>query len=154
MAALAQKQMILQKYYIYDPGVTAGEELGGLRVRIDDDEKGNYVLAPYLTMQYWVDAGLAGDKPVGELSGEAKTLLAQITRGRSENPDDRPRRVARLEKRGQSGAPSLYNDPPSVVRSKRRKAQKKDQKNDKQAKKPEPKKPEQRQAPILGVPAE
>ena len=51
----------------------------------DDDDKGNYVLAPYLTMQYWIDSGLVGEKPVGELSGEAKALLAQITRGRSED---------------------------------------------------------------------
>ena len=34
MAATTQRQMILHKYYIYDPGVLTTDELGGLRVRI------------------------------------------------------------------------------------------------------------------------
>ena len=147
----AQKQMILHKFYIYDSGVELGDELGGLRVREDEgDDKGLYVLAPHLTMQYWIDQGLVGEKPLGELSGEAKGMLAQITRGRSEKPDDRPKRVGRLDKRMQSGAPSLYNQPATVERKKRRKDRQKDRKKgEKQPKRPEPK-----QAPILGTPAE
>ena len=63
--------------------------------------------------------------------------------------------MGRLDKRVQSGAPSLYNQPASVERKKARKSRQKDKDGDKQAKKPEPKKPEpNRPQGILGTPAE
>jgi hypothetical protein len=124
---------ILQKFYIYDPNVP--EELGGLQVLEDKDDKGNakegtkHVLAVIQQVQWWVDQGLLGEKPVGEISGAHKKLLAQITRGRSEDNDEAPKRVPRYDKVTQSGSP-IYAGRPG--REKRK------PKKDK-AKKPQPK---------------
>ena len=85
---------ILQKFYVYDPNVP--DMLGGLRVLTDKDDKGGekedtrHVLAVTQQVQYWIDQGLIGEKPVGEISDKAKKLLAQITRGRSEDNDTEP----------------------------------------------------------------
>lgn len=127
-------QTILQPYYIYDPNV--GDELGGLRVKADE-KKGKFVLATPQQMQYWIDQGLAGEKPVGEISGAAKALLAQITRGRSEDNDAQPKRVPKYNREAQRGAPSLAGQP---LRVRVKKAAKKKAKDDKPPKKPEAKK--------------
>lgn len=105
---------ILQKYFIYDPGVHAGDELGRLRVLKDEkDDNGVYVLATPQMAQWWIDQGLAGKDPLSKLSGAAKSILAQITRGRSENPDDSPKRLPKYDKRVQSGAPGFALKPAS-----------------------------------------
>ena len=78
--------MFLQKYFIYDPGVRLGDELGRLRVRIEKEEDGVFFLATPQQAQCWIDQGLAGKEPLSKLSGAAKSLLKQITRGRSEDP--------------------------------------------------------------------
>jgi len=94
---MIRKPRILQKFYIYDPNVA--ETLGGLQVLEDRDEKGairtntRHVLAVTQQVQWWIDQGLMGEKPVGEISDTAKKLLAQVTRGRSE--DNEIRRSAR-----------------------------------------------------------
>ena len=119
MAAPIKRQVILQKYYVYDPGVTAGDELGGALVRIDEDEKGNYILAAPLTVQWWIDQGLLGAEPVASLSGEGKAALAQFTRGRSEDPFETPTRVPRYSRAVQSGAPSYAQKSAVSLRLKR-----------------------------------
>jgi hypothetical protein len=101
MAATVHRFM--QKYYIYDPAVNPGDELGGLRVKKDD--KGTHVLASIIQIRYWIDQGLLGEKPVSELSSAAKNLLKQITRGRSEDNDTDPKRVPKYSRQMQSGAP-------------------------------------------------
>jgi len=113
------KHMVMQKYFVYDPGVHAGDELGGLRVHDGDD--GLHVLASPLMIQYWIDQGLIGTDPVSKLKNGAKKLLAQITRGRSESDDD-PKRVPRYSRRTQSGAPSFAATPASVRQKERNKA--------------------------------
>ena len=105
------KQPILQKFYIYDPNVSEGDELGGLRVMGGDD--GIHVLAMTGMVQYWVDQGLAGRAPLSEVSEGGKKLLAQITRGRSES-DDEPKRVPRYSRATQSGAPQFAGTTASV----------------------------------------
>jgi hypothetical protein len=101
------RHIITQKFYVYDPGVNAGDELGGLRVREDDkDDKGKYVLASPLQIQWWIDQGLLGDKPFGEVSASQKKLVAQVTRGRSES-DEEPKRVPKYSKLAQSGTPGF-----------------------------------------------
>jgi len=121
---------ILQKYYVYDPGVSG--DLGGLLVKNDDDDKGAYVLSSAMVMQYWIDQGLAGLAPLGELSEPQKKLLAQITRGRSEAPDEEPTRVPKYSKVTQSGAPSFAAMSPAVA-SRRKKKTTKKTKDDKKA---------------------
>lgn len=98
---------ILQTYYVYDPGVS--DELGGLRVQTND--KGKFVLATPQMIQYWVDQGLLGDKPLGEISGEGRVVLDQITRGRTKDPDTAPKRVPRYSKAAQSGAVQFAGQP-------------------------------------------
>jgi hypothetical protein len=98
------KHSILQKYYVYDPGVHAGDELGSLRVLTS--EEGLFVLAAPQQVQYWFDQGLLGAEPASKLSAPGKKFLAQITRGRSENPDDKPKRVGRYSKLAMLGAPA------------------------------------------------
>jgi hypothetical protein len=109
----------LQKYYIYDPAVTPGDEFGGLIARKDDN--GVHVLAVLQQVQYWIDQGLAGQKPLGELSDTAKALLKQITRGRSEDNDANPKRVPKYSKQMQSGSPAYAG----TLAERRRAAQKK-----------------------------
>jgi hypothetical protein len=104
---------ILQKYFIYDPGVRLGDELGRQRVRIEKEEDGVFFLATPQQAQWWIDQGLAGKEPLSKLSGAAKSLLKQVTRGRSENPDDLPRRVPKYDKRSQSGSPGFALKPAS-----------------------------------------
>jgi hypothetical protein len=133
---------ILQKFYIYDP--CAGEEFGGLRIKTDDEGGNPFVLAPQGSMQYWIDQGMAGMKPVGEVGDKAKKLLAQLTRGRSEDADARPRRVPRYSKKTQSGAPAFAAT--SAMRIKRRRTKKKGDDRTKHATKqqqaaPQPKPP-------------
>jgi hypothetical protein len=115
MAQMINTPRILNKFYIYDPNVS--DTFGGLRVLQEKDDKGNvkegtnHVLAVTQQMQYWIDQGLAGDKPVGEISATHKKLLAQITRGRSEDNDKRPGRIPKYDKRIQSGAPKFAGSP-------------------------------------------
>jgi len=99
---------ILQKLYVYDPGLHAGDEFGGLRV-IKDEKEGDalHVLASRTQMQYWIDQGLAGQDPPNRLSGAGQKLLSQITRGRSEDPDADPVAVPRYSRATQSGAPQF-----------------------------------------------
>jgi hypothetical protein len=108
-----------QKYYIYDPAVSPGDEFGGLIAK--EDDKGVHVLAVSQTMQYWIDQGLAGQKPLGELGDTAKALLKQITRGRSEENDTAPKRLPKYSKQMQSGAPAYAG----TLAERRRAAQKK-----------------------------
>ncbi|HET9534279.1 MAG TPA: hypothetical protein VFP43_02900 [Mesorhizobium sp.] len=139
MASMVRSPRILQKFYIYDPNVP--DTLGGLRVLDERDDKGNvkegtrHVLAVGGQVQYWVDQGLMGEKPVGEISSGAKKLLAQVTRGRSEDNDANPGRIPRYDRKIQSGHPGMAGHPAMTSRTKRRK----DRKKDKQPKKPEPK---------------
>jgi hypothetical protein len=96
---------ILQKFYVYDPGVRAGEEIGGLRVHAEKDGA-LYVLTVPAAAKWWIDQGLAGAEPLTALSEASRQLVAQVTRGRSENPDDDPPRVPRYSRAMQSGAPA------------------------------------------------
>ena len=98
--ALPKRAAYLQPYYVYDPNVA--DELGGLLVKSDD--KGKYVLAAPSQVQYWMDQGLLGEKPLGEISESSRKLLDQVTRGRSKDNDKRPRRVPKYSKAVQSGA--------------------------------------------------
>jgi hypothetical protein len=133
---------ILQKFYIYDPNVS--DTFGGLRVLQDKDDKGNpkdntnHVLAVTQQVQYWIDQGVLGDKPVGEISENQKKMLAQITRGRSEDNDKSPGRIPRYDKRIQSGAPGFAGQPAySTITRNARRQKKKDER--KQEAKPTPK---------------
>jgi hypothetical protein len=118
------KHMVLQKYYVYDPGLHAGDELGGLRVLEDQDKDGAlHVLASPLMIQYWIDQGLIGLEPLDRLGDSQKKFLAQITRGRSE--DEEPKRLPKYSKRTQSGSPSFAATPASVRMKERNKAAKK-----------------------------
>jgi len=109
MASMVRTPRILQKFYVYDPNVS--DTFGGLRVLQDRDDKGNpkddtnHVLAVTQQVQYWIDQGMIGEKPVGQISDAHKKLLAQVTRGRSEDNDKRPGRIPKYDKRIQSGAP-------------------------------------------------
>lgn len=115
---------ILNKYYIYDPNVR--DELGGLRVMQEKDNDGNvtegrdHVLAVQQQVQWWIDQGLLGEKPAGELSDKAKKLLAQITRGRSENNDEEPKRLPRYDRSVQSGHPVFAAQASSSARFKQK----------------------------------
>jgi hypothetical protein len=141
MASIVRSPRILQKFYVYDPNVP--DTLGGLRVLEDKDDKGNvkenskHVLAVLQQVQYWVDQGLMGEKPVGEISEAHKKLLKQITRGRSEDNDATPARIPRYDRHTQSGSPSLAGQPMRNRLKKKVKQARKDK--DKPAKKPEPK---------------
>jgi len=108
----------LRKFYIYDPAVHAGDEFGGLHVKQDDD--GTHILASPLQVQYWIDQCLLGPDPKAKLTGAAKDLLKQVTRGRSESEDDPPR-MPKYSKQMQSGAPAFAG----TLAERRRKAQKK-----------------------------
>ena len=130
---------ILQKFYVYDPNVP--DLLGGLRVLTDKDDKGGekegtrHVMAVTQQVQYWIDQGLIGTKPVGEIGDKAKKFLAQITRGRSEDNDTEPARVPRYDRRTMSGSPGYALSAP-------RRAKKKTAKKDKApAAKSQPKTP-------------
>jgi hypothetical protein len=91
----------VQKYYIYDPHV--GDELGSIRIKTDDD--GKHVLASPTWAQYWIDQGLMGTDPLTKLKEPQKKMLAQVTRGRSTNPDELPPRLPKYSKLSQSGMP-------------------------------------------------
>jgi hypothetical protein len=110
---MAQVHLVLYPYYIYDPNVP--DTLGGLQVK--EDDKGKFVLATSQMVQYWVDQGLLGEKPVGEISAAHKKLLKQITRGRSEDNDKDPKRLPKYSK-SQSGAPAYALQPSAVQRQK------------------------------------
>ena len=132
----------MQPFYIYDPNV--GDELGGMRVRQDKD--GNkHVLATVPQIQYWLDQGLLGDKPLGQISGPQKELLNQITRGRLENNEDRRKRVPKYNRKVMGGEPSfatLSSSPMHASRKRQKERQKERNKNGKQPpRKPEPKSP-------------
>jgi hypothetical protein len=101
---MAPTTAVLRKFYIYDPGIHAGDELG--RLRVVEDDKGLHVMAPPMTMQYWIDQGVAGLLPISEVSEAKKKLIAQTTRGRSES-DDTPKRLPKYDKQIQSGAPGM-----------------------------------------------
>lgn len=115
MATVVRHPRIMQKFYVYDPSV--GDELGGLRVFSDKEKDGKekdgtrHVLAVTAQVQYWIDQGLMGEKPVGELSDKSKKLLAQVTRGRSEDNDNDPVRVPRYDRKIQSGHPGFAGQP-------------------------------------------
>jgi hypothetical protein len=133
---------ILQKFYIYDPN--ASDTLGGLRVMEDKndkgepDGKGKYVLAVLQQVQYWIDQGLMGEKPVGEIGEGAKKLLAQVTRGRSEDNDVELPRLPRYDRRTQSGATAFAGTPASVQRKKRQNERQKDRQKDRKLDKKHP----------------
>jgi hypothetical protein len=134
MASMVRTPRILNKFYVYDPNVS--DTLGGLTVMHDKDDKGNvkdntkHVLAVPQQIQYWIDQGLMGEKPLSEISDKKKKMLEQITRGRSEDNDATPKRVPRYDRVAMAGAPSLAGHP---LRHKAKKKSKKD----KQPKKPE-----------------
>jgi len=136
---MVKQPRILQKFYIYDPNVP--DTFGGLRVLSDRDDKGvdkentKHVLAVPQQVQYWVDQGLAGEKPVGQISASHKKLLAQLTRGRSEDNDKTPPRIPKYSKAFQSGALTFAGQPAAVRRSKKQKERDK-QKNNKNPKPP------------------
>jgi hypothetical protein len=142
MASMVRQPRILQKFYVYDPNVS--DTFGGLRVLQDKDDKGNpkddtnHVLAVTQQVQYWIDQGLIGDKPVGEISGAHKKLLAQITRGRSEDNDKNPGRIPRYDRRIQSGAPGFAGQPAYATIARNQRKQKKKEDRLKEAK-PTPK---------------
>jgi hypothetical protein len=121
---MIRKPRILQKFYIYDPNVA--ETLGGLQVLEDRDEKGGlkqgtrHVLAVTQQVQWWIDQGLMGEKPVGNLDGGAKKLLSQVTRGRSDDNDKRLPRIPRYDRSTQSGSPVFAGQPASSARFKAR----------------------------------
>lgn len=106
---------IVQKFYVYDPNVR--DELGGLRVHSEKDDKGHvkdgtrHVLAVTQQVQYWLDQGMLGEKPLSEISGSVKKLLAQVTRGRSVDNDADPKRVAKYDRKAQSGSPIFAGQP-------------------------------------------
>ena len=122
--------VILQPFYIYDPNV--GDDLGGLKVHDGDD--GRHVLASPQMAQYWMDQGLLGREPVSKLSGAAKSLLKQITRGRSEDNESTPKRVPKYNKKIQSGKPAMV-----VMKQRQKKRQQERKQDDKPPHKPEPK---------------
>jgi hypothetical protein len=139
-----RRGVILQKFYIYDPSVNAGDEFG--RLRVLEDDNGKHVLAPPLTMQYWIDQGLAGNDPLNSLSDNHKKLLAQVTRGRSES-DEEPKRVPKYSRAMQSGAPSFALTQQRSASSKAKQRRKARELSKGTSKKPEdkkiePKKPE------------
>jgi hypothetical protein len=132
---------ILSKFYVYDPGIKAGDELG--RLRVFEDDKGLHVMSTPMQIQYWVDQGLAGLKPLGELSDVGKKFLAQITRGRSEDNDATPPKLPTYDKMTQSGTPI------SAMRqtmSNQRRLQMSKEKKGRGAKKVEGKKTEEKKA--------
>jgi hypothetical protein len=120
-----------RKFYIYDPAVHAGDELGGMTAKQDDD--GVHIIASPLQVQYWIDQGLLGEEPKDKLSDNSKALLKQITRGRSDSDDD-PVRVPKYSRPMQSGAPAYAG----TLAERRRKAQKKDQAAKKNGNKTQP----------------
>lgn len=118
MASMVRQPRILQKFYVYDPNVA--DTFGGLRVLQDKDDKGNpkdntnHVLAVHQQVQYWIDQGIVGEKPVGEISEAHKKLLSQVTRGRSDDNFKRPGRIPKYDKRVQSGSPAHAAKAPYV----------------------------------------
>ena len=140
---MAPTSAVLRKFYVYDPGLHAGDELG--RLRVVEDDKGLHVMAPQMTMQYWIDQGIAGLLPLNEVSDAGKKFIAQVTRGRSESDED-PKKLPKYDRQIQSGAPGMGLKVPLSTqrRNAMLKARKKDEKSNKKAapKKPEPKKPE------------
>jgi len=137
------KSVILQKYYVLDPGVSPGDELGGLRVLEDkDNDNATHILATPMQVQWWIDQGLLSKEPASKLSASGKKLLAQITRGRSEEPYEKPKRVAKYNKATQSGSPQFAGTPASARLKKRAKDAKKaikEKGKDKPPKQPQPK---------------
>ena len=127
------RQVILQKFYVYDPSVHLGDELGGLRVIKDDKSEDLHILAMPQQVQWWFDQGLLGREPRSKLSGPGKKFLAQITRGRSENPDDDPARIPKYSRETQSGAPTFALSSPSVERKKKRKRDRQEGEEERQA---------------------
>jgi hypothetical protein len=112
-----QKHLVLTKFYVYDPAVNVGDELGRLRVREDEDnENGKYILASPMQVQYWIDQGLLGTDPISKLGEASKALLKQITRGRSE--DEEPGRLPRYSKQMQSGEPQFAGTMAAMRRKK------------------------------------
>jgi|SRR6188768_1678162 len=148
---MAPTTAVLQKFYIYDPGLHAGDELG--RLRVVEDDKGKHVMAPPMAMQYWIDQGIVGRLPLNEVSEAGKKFIAQVTRGRSES-DDEPKRVPKYDKQIQSGAPgSALKVPLSTQRRNAMlKAKKKNGNGKKTAKKPEPPKPTPQTQPASTAP--
>ena len=147
---MAPTSAALRKFYVYDPGLHAGDELG--RLRVIEDDKGPHVMAPDMTMQYWLDQGVVGLVPFDEVSETGKKFIAQVTRGRSESDED-PKKLPKYDRQIQSGAPGMALKVPLSTqrRNAMLKARKKGEKNDKgkkpAAKKPEPKKPDDDKTP-------
>lgn len=138
---MAPTSAALRKFYVYDPGIHAGDELG--RLRVVEDDKGLHVMAPHMTMQYWIDQGMVGLVPFDEVSETGKKFIAQVTRGRSES-DDEPKKLPKYDRQIQSGAPGMALKVPLSTqrRNAMLKSRKKNEKDNKKSKKPESKKPE------------
>lgn len=145
---MAPTSAALRKFYVYDPGLREGDELG--RLRVIEDDKGIHVMAPDMTMQYWLDQGMVGLVPLDEVSESGKKFLAQITRGRSVS-DDEPKKLPKYDRQIQSGAPGMALKVPLSTqrRNEMLKSRKKADKDSKGSKKPAhaPKKPEPKQEP-------
>lgn len=146
---MAPTSASLRKFYVYDPGLHAGDELG--RLRVLEDDKGIHVMAPPVTMQYWIDQGMVGLQPLDELNESSKKFLGQITRGRSIDNDATPTKLPKYDRQIQSGSPgSALKQPLSQERRKAMaKSKKKESKDSKKpaSKKPEPKKEEEVKTP-------
>lgn len=132
---MAPTTAALRKFYVYDPGLHVGDELG--RLRVLEDDKGIHVMAPPVTMQYWIDQGMVGLLPLDELSESSKKFLAQITRGRSLDNDEQPKKLPKYDRQIQSGSPgSALKQPLSQERRKAMAKSKKKEGKDKDSKKP------------------
>jgi len=125
MARIIRTPRIMQKFYVYDPNVP--DTFGGLRVYSDKEKDGKekegtrHILAVTQQVQYWIDQGIIGEKPVGDISGAHKKLLAQITRGRSEDNDADPGRIPKYNRRMQKGSPTLAGQSMRTQRKKPKK---------------------------------
>src|SRR4029077_20862389 len=116
-----------------------GDTLGGLQVL--DGDKGLHVLAATPMVQYWIDQGLLGEKPLTELSGSGKALLDQITRGRSKDNEKTPPRVPRYSKAAQRGGGMFTGKASTILRKRVKLRADKGKKDEKPAEKNDKRKP-------------
>lgn len=115
MAVPAKHQ--LRTYYIYSP--TVGKELGAVPV-VDAPAAGKgervVVLAP-AQAQFWIDQGIIGDKPRGQLSPETKATFAQLHGG--EHPEDeKANKKAKQQDEVEEESSGIASSPPRPKRGK------------------------------------